>query len=65
MRIDYVMLDEALLPRVRRATVIGRGPERDGFLGSDHCPLIVELGDVEDGGESSSAGAAIAAQTAT
>ena len=30
-------------PRVRRAAVLGTGPERAGFLGSDHCPLLVEL----------------------
>jgi exonuclease III len=41
MRIDYVLVEEALAPRVRTATVCGRGAERDGFLGSDHwCAQI-------------------------
>lgn len=43
MRIDYVLLSSSLLPRAARAEVLGRGKERSGFLGSDHCPLLVEL----------------------
>ena len=43
MRIDYVMLSRSLAPRVSRAVVHGKGAARDGFLGSDHCPLLVTL----------------------
>ena len=43
MRIDYVLVDSATAPRVSHATVHGKGPDRAGFLGSDHCPLIVSL----------------------
>ena len=43
MRIDYVLTSASLVPRIRRAVVHGKGPERRGFLGSDHCPLLVEL----------------------
>ena len=50
MRIDYVLLSRSLVPRLRRAVVHGTGSERVGFLGSDHCPLIVELTDVASSG---------------
>ena len=43
MRIDYVLVSRSLAPRIKRAIVHGKGPDRHGFLGSDHCPLIVEL----------------------
>ena len=41
--IDYVLTAASRVPRIRRAVVHGKGPERRGFLGSDHCPLLVEL----------------------
>lgn len=44
MRIDFVLCSQSLAPRVSDALVYGHGPERSGFLGSDHCPLIVRLG---------------------
>ena len=34
---------EPLSARVARAVVLGHGPAREGFLGSDHCPLLVEI----------------------
>ncbi len=43
MRIDYVLVGPALRERILRAAVLGGGPMRNGFLGSDHCPLLVEL----------------------
>lgn len=43
MRIDFVLCSRSLAPRVSDAIVHGHGPERSGFLGSDHCPLIVRL----------------------
>lgn len=46
MRIDYVCTSESI--RVARAVVLGLGAARDGFMGSDHCPLLVELR-VDDG----------------
>ena len=43
-RIDYVLVERgALVQRIVRAAVHGKGPERGGFLGSDHCPLLVAL----------------------
>ena len=49
MRIDYVCVSSSLAPRIQRAVVHGKGPERSGFLGSDHCPLSVELGSTPPG----------------
>ena len=43
MRIDYVLVHTSLASRVTSARVHGKGPERVGFLGSDHCPLVVVL----------------------
>jgi len=43
MRIDYVLVHESLAPRVSSATVHGKGAERAGFMGSDHCPLTVRI----------------------
>ena len=36
-RIDYFLVDEALLPRVRAARIRGE------VLGSDHCPVELEI----------------------
>jgi exonuclease III len=51
MRIDYICLREELLDpgayTVTREEIMGRGAERKGFLGSDHCPLLLELRDAE------------------
>ena len=41
MRIDYVLTSACLAPLIQSATVHGKGKERDGFLGSDHCPLTL------------------------
>ena len=50
MRIDYVLASHVLIPRVQKVTVYGHGANRDGFLGSDHCPLIATLGEGSAGG---------------
>lgn len=36
-RLDYFCVDEALLPRVRSASILTEA------LGSDHCPIVLEL----------------------
>ena len=51
MRIDYVLVDRRLAGSVVRAEVLGGGAERRGFLGSDHCPLLVELAAAEEAKE--------------
>ena len=48
MRIDHLLISRLLLegsPRVSvlRAEICGRGAARIGFLGSDHCPMLLEL----------------------
>ena len=43
MRIDYTLISEALVPRVKRAEILGSGYDRQGFLGSDHAPILLEL----------------------
>merc|ERR1711879_807091 len=42
-RLDYHLLSHALSERLLRCEILGRGAERDGFLGSDHCPVLLEL----------------------
>ncbi|CAM9939190.1 unnamed protein product [Pylaiella littoralis] len=43
MRIDYFLLSRALASRIKEVRVYGSGADRDGFLGSDHCPLMLTL----------------------
>jgi hypothetical protein len=43
MRIDHALVSSTLLDRVARAEILGRGSQREGFMGSDHCPLLVEI----------------------
>lgn len=43
MRIDHLLVSEELMARVADAQILGRGPEAKGFLGSDHCPMLLTL----------------------
>ena len=53
MRIDYFAVPSQWLPhsrtedappiRVVDARIMGKGDRRDGFLGSDHCPISLTL----------------------
>jgi exonuclease III len=43
MRIDLFMLQESLKDRIEEVEVCGRGPNMEGFLGSDHSPLLLHL----------------------
>jgi exonuclease III len=45
MRIDYILVSQELLAshRVMKAKYGKGGVMRDGFLGSDHCPLLVTI----------------------
>ena len=40
-RLDYHLLSPQLLPRLERCTILGYGTERTGFMGSDHCPVLL------------------------
>jgi hypothetical protein len=44
MRIDYFLLSRKLLDRLICSEIHGHGIDREGFYGSDHCPLTMELG---------------------
>lgn len=43
MRIDYFLVSKKLVPSVKEVKVFGSGADREGFLGSDHCPLMLTL----------------------
>lgn len=43
MRIDYFIVSEKLRARIRSCEMHGRGIELEGFYGSDHCPVSLEL----------------------
>lgn len=43
MRIDYFLISRVLLPKLVQSTIHGRGMEMEGFCGSDHCPITMEL----------------------
>jgi AP endonuclease 1 len=47
MRIDHFVGSKALVERVETVRNLGSGSERDGFLGSDHCPVLLVLRPVE------------------
>jgi len=43
MRIDYFLVSSVMKDMILRAETCGRGKDREGFLGSDHCPIILHL----------------------
>ncbi|KAJ8752002.1 hypothetical protein K2173_001028 [Erythroxylum novogranatense] len=43
MRIDYFIVSEKFEERIVVCEMHGRGIELDGFYGSDHCPVFLEL----------------------
>lgn len=43
MRIDHCLLSRTLVSSVKSVDINDHGKERHGFLGSDHCPLILKL----------------------
>ncbi|CAA7405092.1 unnamed protein product [Spirodela intermedia] len=43
MRIDYFIVSEQLRDRIVACQIHGRGIELEGFYGSDHCPVSLEL----------------------
>ncbi|XP_021762044.1 DNA-(apurinic or apyrimidinic site) lyase-like [Chenopodium quinoa] len=43
MRIDYFLVSEMLKDRIISCKMHGQGIELDGFCGSDHCPVSLEL----------------------
>ncbi|KAL2482670.1 DNA-(apurinic or apyrimidinic site) lyase [Forsythia ovata] len=45
MRIDYFIVSEKLKDRILACEIHGQGIELEGFYGSDHCPVTLELSD--------------------
>ena len=43
MRIDHFLVSTTLFERVRRCDILGYGRDRTGFMGSDHCPVVLEV----------------------
>ncbi|TKY73598.1 DNA-(apurinic or apyrimidinic site) lyase [Spatholobus suberectus] len=43
MRIDYFLVSEKLKERIVACEMHGHGIELEGFYGSDHCPVTLEL----------------------
>uniref|UniRef100_A0A0D3HTB1 Endonuclease/exonuclease/phosphatase domain-containing protein n=1 Tax=Oryza barthii TaxID=65489 RepID=A0A0D3HTB1_9ORYZ len=43
MRIDYFLVSEKLKDQIVSCDIHGRGIELEGFYGSDHCPVSLEL----------------------
>lgn len=43
MRIDYFLLSKKLLDRLVSSDIHGQGVELEGFCGSDHCPISMEI----------------------
>ncbi|KAH9613819.1 hypothetical protein KSS87_021710 [Heliosperma pusillum] len=43
MRIDYFLVSEKLKDRIVSCDIHGHGIELEGFYGSDHCPVTLEL----------------------
>ncbi|PKI66624.1 DNA-(apurinic or apyrimidinic site) lyase [Punica granatum] len=43
MRIDYFIVSEKLVSRIISCEMHGKGIELEGFYGSDHCPVSLEL----------------------
>ncbi|KAH9624435.1 hypothetical protein KSS87_000466 [Heliosperma pusillum] len=43
MRIDYFLVSEKLQDRIVSCDIHGHGIELEGFYGSDHCPVTLEL----------------------
>lgn len=45
MRIDHCIATRHLLPKIEDVQILGRAFKREGFMGSDHCPLLILCSD--------------------
>ncbi len=48
MRIDHCIASKKLAERISEVDIIGYGAERNGFMGSDHSPLLIKLDTEKD-----------------
>lgn len=53
MRIDYFIVSEKLKDKIVACEMHGHGIELEGFYGSDHCPVSLELSKISDDCEKS------------
>ncbi|KAJ7945768.1 DNA-(apurinic or apyrimidinic site) lyase [Quillaja saponaria] len=53
MRIDYFVVSEKLKDRIIACEMHGQGIELEGFHGSDHCPVTLELSQATSGSKES------------
>ncbi|KAH9776586.1 DNA-(apurinic or apyrimidinic site) endonuclease [Citrus sinensis] len=51
MRIDYFIVSEELKDRIIACEMQGHGIELEGFYGSDHCPVSLELSEASSDSE--------------
>lgn len=49
MRIDHCVVSTSLIPSIASVDITGHGTDRIGFLGSDHCPLLITRRSQENG----------------
>ena len=49
MRIDHCIASQSLEARVKPVKIHGHETERNGFMGSDHSPIVIELREQESG----------------
>lgn len=45
MRIDHCIAPRCLLPKIEDVQILGQASKREGFMGSDHCPLLILCSD--------------------
>jgi hypothetical protein len=43
MRIDLFMVHQSMIDRIEAVEVCGHGPNMEGFLGSDHSPILLRF----------------------
>lgn len=52
MRIDHCIASVELMPKIKSVSITGHGAQRVGFMGSDHSPVLIQISDEKEGGDS-------------
>jgi len=47
MRIDHCIVSQKFVDKIKEFEIVGKGPNRKAFMGSDHSPLFLQLKDAE------------------
>lgn len=45
MRIDHCIVSRSILHGIEDVQILGRARGREGFMGSDHCPVLISCSD--------------------